>query len=237
MLIETQTKKGKPQYRARLQQSDLRRGIKIGKRIVQKLDGDLITLKCPCGNLQTLKTKSFIRAMRDFNYGVCSTCAGRMSASNKLHGFRSDKAKRHPAYVTWVWLREICNNPKNKDYIGVPFDKRWERFADFAMWAKHFWKEGARIRIKDKSQPIGPLNVYWIYTQPVKEVFFQGEQRDIEELYKETKRPVSLKEVKRRIRRGWIVERALTAAPDPTRTQFMPGYYKTRPIDLPQNNQ
>ena len=170
--------------------------------------------KCDCGttiiveggNLVTGATKS------------CGCIRSEMvTASSTKHGGRKTKL-----YKVWRNMLNRCNNPKNKEYHcyggrGIKVCPEWATdFSAFRDWAlSNGYHESLTIERIDVNAGYFPENCMWAdrYIQSRnrtnnRKISFQGRTMILVDWAKET--GFSESTIRRRLNRGWSVERALT---------------------------
>lgn len=192
-------------------------GLKFGKLLVIEKDEDYIRpcdkkkrkkykCLCDCGNFVSVLGSSLSR-------GVSKSC-GCLRGKNLLtHGF-SNKEK---LYSTWKNMKQRCGN--NKYYKKIKLCNEWNDYISFRTWAiNNGYKDGLTIDRIDNDGNYEPSNCRWVddFVQANnKSNNFYITYKNQTKTSHQWEKVVGIKSstIKRRLKLGWSVERALTEKP------------------------
>jgi hypothetical protein len=134
--------------------------------------------------------------------------------------------RQSPTYNSWMGMIDRCTKPNHIGYAtyggrGIKVCERWRKFADFLADMGER-PEGKTLDRIDSYGNYEPGNCRWATTseqmlnRPSNRLLtFEGRTMPITAWAKE--RGLTLDVLRKRLRLGWSVERALT---DPTQTKF-----------------
>lgn len=194
-------------------------GSKFGRlTVVRELPGvgRKIDCLCDCGN----SVDVFFKSLRTGNTKSCGCYRSDfVAAKNKTHG-KSTMIE----YGHWKAMRARCNNPKAYKYpsyggCGVLVCSRWDDFDVFLSDVGPIpSSEYSLDRFPDRHGNYEPGNVRWATSfeqmrnrDCMDLVTYKGSKILLIELAEHHKVPVAT--VRRRLRRGWCLEKALTKIP------------------------
>lgn len=166
---------------------------------------------CDCGN-KTIVKGSLLKRGRTKSCGCLNREA--ISKAHKKHGMSNTKF-----YHVWNTMNMRCHNPNStsyKDYgaKGIEVCDRWRIFSNFKDDMLPSYKEGLQIERIDNLKGYEPNNCRWATpveqsnnTSRNKLLEYNGETLTMSEMARKYNVPVNT--FKRRIYRGWSVERAI----------------------------
>ena len=174
---------------------------------------------CDCGGIKKKRKQNFLNCNTN-NCGCRHGLTKHGLSMKESHG--KNLIKRHPAYSSWVNMRQRCNNPNNPDYRyyggrGISHTERWNDFGNF-LEDMGEPPSGYTLDRIDNDGDYTPENCRWASryqqvqnrkTNP--KVTYLGKTQTISDWRKELSLPFSYALLHRRIfTRGWDAERAFT---------------------------
>lgn len=87
---------------------------------------------CDCGNTKSIVSQS----IRNGKTISCGCHMREMISKNRTKHGHARTGNKHPAYLTWLSMRQRCKNPKTDAYKwyggrGIKVCKRWDSFENF----------------------------------------------------------------------------------------------------------
>ena len=197
-------------------------GQEFGRLVVVRLHGTnrhrqtLWACVCSCGR-ETIVARG---ALRSGNTRSCGCLHGDMLHGRRIHG------KEPPAlYQCWLDMKKRCSNKSSIGYRhygsrGIAVCKQWANdFPAFRAFAlSRGWRSGLFIDRIDNDGGYSPGNCRFVVrrannlnTRRMRIVVWRGETRSLHEWSAQVgiKYPI----LRRRLWRGWSVDRALTQPP------------------------
>ncbi len=173
---------------------------------------------CDCGNIGIVKSA----VLRDGRSKSCG-CLNKELARQRIKHGHNRKGERSPEYKVWSGMRSRCNNKKHKLYEyyggrGIKICDRWNGPDGFANFLRDM---GPRPSLKHSIERVkndkgySPKNCCWAThpeqmrnTRQTRFVVFRGKRMCLSDAARAA--GLSYKAVHSRIKRGWLVERALS---------------------------
>lgn len=165
---------------------------------------------CDCGN------EKIIRGY-NLTYNNMKSCGCQVRPSHFVHGF----SHRERLYGIWKGMHQRCSDPNwrgAKYYIekGISVCEEWRDYTVFREWAlSHGYADGLSIDRIDNDGGYRPENCRWVDARMQannqsrnKRVAFNGSTKTLSEWATEINIPYDT--LKRRLLKGWSVERAFT---------------------------
>lgn len=153
-----------------------------------------------------------------------------MRATNTKHG-QARRGQQTPEYVAWVDMRGRCFNPRNKSFKdyggrGIGVDARWcESFEAFLADVGPRPSPKHTLERVNNDRGYVPTNVRWATRAEQnanrrfnRMITFNGRTLHLSGWARQL--GVSVKTLGGRIRSGWPIERALTAAVDEAKRRW-----------------
>ncbi len=177
--------------------------------------------RCDCG--KTITTNGY-----DLRSGHTRSCGciyiETLKKRSITHGLRKTKL-----YSVWGSMKDRCNHPSDKSFPryggrGITVCEEWRNdFLTFYDWAiSHGYQDGLSIDRIDNDGPYSPENCQWVTAtvqnnnkRSNRRITFLGKTHTIAEWAKAVNIPWST--LRRRLRVGWTIERALTTPVRPYR--------------------
>lgn len=166
--------------------------------------------KCECG-------KTVVRKGGDIRSGATRSCGCIHQESITKHGMSDTRL-----YSIWHAMNQRCSNENNDRFAdyggrGIKVFSEWENFEAFRDWAlANGYQDHLTIDRKDNDGDYCPDNCRWITNKEQQNnrrnnrlLEFNGELKTVQEWAEET--GINQSTLRKRIRSGWTIERALTA--------------------------
>jgi hypothetical protein len=184
---------------------------------------------CSCG-VTTTVTSGDLRTRHTKSCGCLRHESNPSNRRGRTHGMSTT-----PAYQSWSGMRDRCLNKDNRAYPryggrGITICDRWSSFQNFLDDMGPRPDDHTLDRI-DNNGPYSPDNCRWALwtqqnrnTRANRRLTFQGRTQPIVAWAEET--GINHGVIRNRLRLGWPVEKALTAAVEP-RHRRRPDYSAT----------
>lgn len=139
----------------------------------------------------------------------------------RIHGDAPKNGPMTPLFRQWLRIREICTNPRRKEYLlyggrGIAVCSAWmEDYSTFRTWAEiHGYQPGMRLTRRDDTDDFTPKNCCWTTATPRSRrthlVTAFGETKPLADWVRDPRCTVTQAALTRRLQSGMPPEAAIT---------------------------
>lgn len=167
--------------------------------------------RCTCGHESNIRVYDLVQGKTT----MCKTCSANASKSNNIVSNTTE-------YNTWVHVNQRCHNPNSKDYKnygarGIQVCDLWRgSYEAFLMCVGKKPTPAHTIERLDVNKGYEPGNVCWATRDEQARnkrnnvrITIEGETKTAVEWAEDSRCPVKLKTVYKRVERGWTPESAV----------------------------